>query len=140
MGLLLWRQRDSSCLLLEATSMKTNPWVFTFYLDIGASSGYLGSNPGFLLTSCVTLGCLFSLELSWLEDLDLFVSNVFQGFPGGSVVKNLPTDAGDAGSISGSGRFPGEGNGNPLQYSCLENFKEKRSLAGPQCCKESDMT
>ena len=114
-------ERDSSCLLLEATSMKTNPWVFTFYLDIGASSGYLGSNPGFLLTSCVTLGCLFSLELSWLEDLDLFVSNVFQGFPGGSVVKNLPTDAGDAGSISGSGRFPGGGNGNPLQYSCLKN-------------------
>ena len=87
-------KRDSSCLLLEATSMKTNPCVFTFYLDIGASSGYLGSNPGFLLTSCVTVGCFFSLELSWLGDLDLFVSNVFQGFPGGSVVKNLPTDAG----------------------------------------------
>ena len=130
-------KRDSSCLLLEATSMKTNPWVFTFYLDIGASSGYLGSNPGFLLTSCVTLGCLFSLELSWLEDLDLFVSNVFQGFPGGSVVKNLPTDAGDAGSISGSGRFPGEGNGNPLQYSCLEKPHGQRSLAdySPWGCK-----
>ena len=36
------------------------------------------------------------------------------GFPGGSVVKNLPTKAGDAGSIPGSGRSPGEGNGNPL--------------------------
>ena len=46
------------------------------------------------------------------------------GFPGGSVVKNLPTNAGDtrdAGSILGSGRSPGVGNGNPLQYSCLEN-------------------
>ena len=42
------------------------------------------------------------------------------GFPGGSAVKNLPADGGDAGSIPGSGRFPGEGNGNPLQYSCLE--------------------
>jgi len=40
-------------------------------------------------------------------------------FPGGSVVKNLPANAGDAGSIFGSGRSPGEGNGNPLQYSCL---------------------
>ena len=37
------------------------------------------------------------------------------------VVKNLPASAGDAGSISGSGRCPGGGNGNPLQYSCLEN-------------------
>ena len=36
------------------------------------------------------------------------------GFPGGSVVKNLPTNAGDAGLIPGSGRFPGEGNGHPL--------------------------
>ena len=40
---------------------------------------------------------------------------------GGSVVKNLPAHAGDVGSISGSGRSPGEENGNPLQYSCLEN-------------------
>ena len=43
------------------------------------------------------------------------------GFPGGSVVKNLPANARDAGLISGSGRFPQEGNGNPLQYSCLGN-------------------
>ena len=43
------------------------------------------------------------------------------GFPGGSVVKNLPATAGDVGSISGSGRSAEEGNGNPLQYSCLGN-------------------
>ena len=46
------------------------------------------------------------------------------GFPGGAVVKNLPANAGatgDAGSITGSGRSPGEGNVNPLQYSCLKN-------------------
>ena len=43
------------------------------------------------------------------------------GFPGGSVVKNSPANAGDSGSIPGSGRYPGEGNGNPLQYSCLRN-------------------
>ena len=36
------------------------------------------------------------------------------------MVKNLPVSAGDAGSIPGSGRSPGEGNGNPFQYSCLE--------------------
>ena len=42
-------------------------------------------------------------------------------FPGGSVVKNPPANSGDTGSISGSGRSPGEGNANPVQYSCLEN-------------------
>ena len=43
------------------------------------------------------------------------------GFPGGSEVKASAWNAGDPGSIPGSGRSPGEGNGNPLQYSCLEN-------------------
>ena len=43
------------------------------------------------------------------------------GFPGVSVVKNLPANAGDMGSIPGSGRSPEEGNGNPLQYSCQGN-------------------
>ena len=46
------------------------------------------------------------------------------------------------GSIPGSGRSPGEGNGNPLQYCCLENFTDKRSLVGysPRSLKESGMT
>ena len=43
------------------------------------------------------------------------------GFPGGSVVKNLPANAGDTGSIPELGRSPGGGNGTPLQYSCLRN-------------------
>ena len=50
------------------------------------------------------------------------------GFPGGSVVKNLPTNAGDSGDmglIPESRRSPAEGNGNPLQYSCLENSMNK---------------
>ena len=42
-------------------------------------------------------------------------------FPGGSDGKASAYDAGDPGSIPGSGRFPGEGNDNPLRYSCLEN-------------------
>ena len=52
------------------------------------------------------------------------------GFPGGSVVKNLPANAGDAVSIPGSGRSPGGGHGNPFQYSCLENLHGQKSLAG----------
>ena len=50
-----------------------------------------------------------------------------KGFPAGAVEK-VPTNAGDArdaGSIPGSGRSPGEGNGNPLQYSCLENSMDR---------------
>ena len=49
-------------------------------------------------------------------------------FPAGSVVKNLPAnegDAGDMGLIPGSGRSPGVGNGNPLQYSCLEESMDR---------------
>ena len=49
------------------------------------------------------------------------------GFPGDSVVKNLPANAGaagDAGSIPRSGRSPGEGNGNPVQISCQDNLMD----------------
>ena len=63
------------------------------------------------------------------------------GFPGSAVVKNPPAKAGDLGLISGLGRSPGSGNGNPLQYSCLGNPMD-RSLVGhsPNGCKESDTT
>ena len=53
------------------------------------------------------------------------------GFPGGSVVENLPAnaeDAGDASSIPGSERSLGGGNGNPFQYSCLKKSRGQRSL------------
>ena len=46
-------------------------------------------------------------------------------FPGGSVVKNLPANAGDASSIPGSGRSPGGGTGNPFHYPCLENSMDR---------------
>ena len=49
------------------------------------------------------------------------ISSDHGGFPGGSGGKESACNAGDPGSIPGSGRFPGEGNSNPLQYSCLEN-------------------
>ena len=49
----------------------------------------------------------------------------FLGFSGGSEGKASAYNAGDPGSIPGSGRSPGEGNGNSLQYSCLENSKDR---------------
>ena len=47
------------------------------------------------------------------------------GFPGGSDSKESACTAGDPSSVSGSGRFPGGGNGNPLQDSCLENVMDR---------------
>ena len=64
------------------------------------------------------------------------------GFPGGSVSKESACSAGDLGLIPGLGRAPGEGNGNPLQYSCLENPHGLRSLVGrsPGDLRESGTT
>ena len=64
-----------------------------------------------------------------------------QGVRGGSVVKNLPANAGDMGSVPGSGRSPGEGNGNPLQYSRLENPMDRGAWQATVCgIAELDMT
>ena len=68
-----------------------------------------------------------------------------EGFPGGSNGKASAHGAGDLGSIPGLGRSPGEGNGNPLQYFCLENsmdWEAPQSLVGysPWGHKESDTT
>ena len=64
------------------------------------------------------------------------------GFPGGSVVKNHPANERDTGSTPGSGRCPGEGNGNPLQNSCLENPMDRGASRAKvhEVSKESDMT
>ena len=53
------------------------------------------------------------------------LTKIFQGFPGSSVVKIQPANAGDMGFIPGLGRSPGERNGNPPQYSCLRNLMER---------------
>ena len=62
------------------------------------------------------------------------------GFPSGSVVKNPPANAGDAGLIPGSGRSPGGGNGNPHQYSYLQNPMERRAWWALSMGSESDAT
>ena len=63
-----------------------------------------------------------------------------QGFPGGSVVKNTPANAGDASWIPGLGLSPGGGNGNPLQYPCLGNPTDRGAseLQSHGVPKESD--
>ena len=63
------------------------------------------------------------------------------GFSGGSDGKDIACNTGDPGSIPGSGRFPKEGNGNPLQYSCLENPMDRGAWQATVhgVAKESDM-
>ena len=67
---------------------------------------------------CRCSQCVFILDFS------VPIWKPITGFPGGSEVKASACNAGDLGLIPGSGRSPGEGNGNPLQYSCLENPME----------------
>ena len=62
----------------------------------------------------------FMCRLDWITQYPATWSDIL-GFPGGSDGKASACNAGDPGSIPGLGRTPGEGNGNPLQYSCLEN-------------------
>ena len=71
--------------------------------------------------------------------------HIYKVFPGGSVVKNLPVNAGDTGDmglILGSGRSPGEGNGNTLQSSCMENLMDRGDWQATVhgVTKESDRT
>ena len=54
-----------------------------------------------------------------MKELKFYEVETLMAFPGSSVVKNPPANAGDVGSVLESGRSPGEGNGNPFQYSCL---------------------
>ena len=70
------------------------------------------------------------------------ITTLYQGFPGGSVVKNPPASVEDIGSIPRLGRSPGEANNNPLQYSCPGNpmGREAWQATVHRVTKESDMT
>ena len=72
----------------------------------------------------------------------IYIYIYIYGFPGDLVVKNLPPNAEETGSIPGSGRSPEEGNGKPLQYSFLGNPMETRACQAivHGVVKESDMT
>ena len=73
------------------------------------------------------LGCYLFHNLKLKFDYSLYLCTHIMClcFPGGSEVKASACNAGNLGSIPGSGRSPGEGNGNPLQYSCLENSMDR---------------
>ena len=114
----------------------------------GGNKGVDGDSKAFTPMRASYDSCC-TILLYFFKALCCKIKNVFLGFPGGIVVKNLPCDAGDTalildvpggsdGKVSaynagdlcaspGLGRCPGEGNGNPLQYSCLENPMDRRA-------------
>ena len=67
------------------------------------------------------------LEVGSVSLITLLLTTTLKGFPGGSDGKESACNAGDPGSIPGSGRSPREGNDNPVQYSCLENPMVRRA-------------
>ena len=75
------------------------------------------------------LSCKGLDTTEWLSPSPLHNHRLTVGFAGGSDGKESTCNVGDLGSIPGWGRSPGEGHGNPLQYSCLENPHGQRSLA-----------
>ena len=82
------------------------------------------------------------MEYYIFMSLKIRKSHTYVGFPGGSDGKESACNAGDPGLIPGLGRSLGEGNGNPLQYSCLENPIDRGEPGGLQSMnyKESDTT
>ena len=92
-----------------------------FLYDPANVGNLISGSPAFSKPSLNTWKFLVCLLLKpSLEDFEHNLT-IWEGFPGGSDGKASACSAGDPGSIPGLGRSPGEGNGNPLQYSCLEN-------------------
>ena len=67
------------------------------------------------------------MQVAVIKKKIFFVFLSFQGFPGSSDGKESPCNVGDPGSIPGSASSHGEGNGNPVQYPCLENFMDREA-------------
>ena len=108
-------------------------WLASGHLPLGV----VRAGVGLIVTAAPGGVGLEMLEPREDQHLEIYISNVImsdifyyeikifvnatQDFPGGSVVKNLPANAGDAGSVSQFRRSPGEGNSNTLEYTCLGN-------------------
>ena len=93
---------------------------------------------------CVSKDIMGSEKIAYRTENKSASPMSYLGFPGGTVVKNPPANAGDTGdmgSIPGSGRSPGIGNGNPLQYSCLGNPMARGAWqVTVQSSRQSDLT
>ena len=95
------------------------------------------------LFTIIAINTNMSMSICIIVSIYCTLICIDKGFPGGSDGKESACNAGDLVLIPGLGRPPGEGNGNSLQYSCLENpMDRERSLVSyiPWGCKELDMT
>ena len=114
---------------METVSLMSNlQWLAGFFLPLATGKpirAYACACVYTLIYMCTYISPLFGF-LSHLGHYRA-LSRVLWGFPGGSVVKNLPDNGGNMSLIPGLGRFPGVGNGNPLQCSCLENSMDRRA-------------
>ena len=81
------------------------------------------------------------MQRAWIQGRGKVFHGCNLSFPGGAVARHPPAHAEDKDSVPWQGRSPGGGNGNPLQYSCLE-YSMERSLGGysPWGCKAADTT
>ena len=124
---------------VSASQPRAAPWN-----PQGAFQTYWGQTIKWKKSGTNTPNCISSWKITTQGKEWFQLSSEFRSAsPVALVVKNLPAAAGDArdvGSIPGSGRCPGGGHGNPLEYSCLENPHGQRSLVGysPWGYKDSD--
>ena len=88
----------------------------------------------------VLLNMALGASISEDQGQNICLPSRAQGFPGGSDTKESACNAGDMSLIPGLGRSPGEGNGYPLQYSCLENCMDRGAWWAPFGHKEPDVT
>ena len=103
----LWRTKKNVFLIFFFGGCFRGWWWFLFFFNYSIIN----------LQYCITFTC----TAKWLG----YTYICIYGFPGGSVGKESACNTGDLGSIPGSGRSPEEGNGNPLQYSCLQNSMDR---------------
>ena len=117
-----WMNSIRSSWLMVLLSSAVVSLVF-YLLDLFISSRWVLQSSSMTVDLPVSPWSSVSLSLTYLKlcSYALHTHWCMRNFPGGSVGKASAYNVGDLGLIPGSGRSPGEGNGNPLRYSCLEN-------------------
>ena len=110
-----FRYADDITLMAE-----TKEELKSLLMKVREESGKVGLKFNIQKTKIMVSGPITSWEIDG-ETMETVPDFILRGFPGVSDGKASACNVGDPGSIPGSGRSPGEGNGNPLQHSCLEN-------------------
>jgi hypothetical protein len=120
--------------LLQHHSSKASILRCSAFFMVQLSHPYMTTGKTIALTRWTFVGKVMSLLINVLSSFSFMVC-VFLGFPGSLNGKESPFNAADLGSIPVSGRSPGEGHRNPLQYSCLENSMDRGACQALQSMK-----